>query len=326
MNKLSFANHSRSFANYTYVYPVVSRRSQGISLGINLNINNACNWRCVYCQVDDLIRGKPIDIDLVKLEQELDSMLDAIINGDLLTQLAPEGLQRFNDISLSGNGEPTLSKQFVDVIQIIAKLRQKYQLDTQETISNEMLQSSNDKETVIASKHKIAGQSSKPITKDNHDVENLKTKAGIKTILITNGSEIDNPHIVPGLKLLSTLNGEIWFKIDSVIPESIDKINQVHLSLEGIRKRLLVACGNCKTYIQTCWFKTNNQDPTPDEITSYIDFIASVKEHIAGVLMYSTARNPALPEGRNISSVSEEFLANIASQLEKHNISVKYYQ
>ena len=89
MNKLSFANHSRSFANYTYIYPVVSRRSQGISLGVNLNINNACNWRCVYCQVDDLIRGKPIDIDLTKLEQELDSMLDSIIHGDFLTQFAP---------------------------------------------------------------------------------------------------------------------------------------------------------------------------------------------------------------------------------------------
>jgi wyosine [tRNA(Phe)-imidazoG37] synthetase (radical SAM superfamily) len=279
MKKLSFTIHSRNFANYTYIYPVVSRRSQGISLGINLNINNACNWRCAYCQVDGLIRGKPIDIDLTKLEQELDSLLDAIINGDFITKFAPEGSQRFNDISLSGNGEPTLSKQFTDIVKIIARLRKKYNLDNQ-----------------------------------------------VKTILITNGSEIDNPHIIPGLKLLSTLNGKIWFKIDSVIPESIEKINQVHLSIDGIRKRLLIACGNCKTYIQTCWFKTNNQDPTPDEITSYIDFIASVKEHIAGVLMYSTARNPALPEGRNISSVSTEFLASIAMQLEEHMVLVKYYK
>ena len=237
MTKLSFANHSRSFANYTYIYPVVSRRSQGISLGINLNINNACNWRCVYCQVDDLIRGKPIDIDLAILEQELDSMLDAIIHGDFLTKFAPEGLQRFNDISLSGNGEPTLSKQFVDVIQIIAKLRKKYNLDNQETISKEKLQLSDNKEMVIAS--------------TSEAISYAKNEFDIKTILITNGSEIDNPHIIPGLELLSKLNGEIWFKIDSVIPENIEKINQVHLSLEGIRKRLLVASENCKTYIQT---------------------------------------------------------------------------
>ncbi len=86
---LTIADHSRYFKNCTYIYPVVSRRSNGISLGINLNLNNACNWRCVYCQVDGLIRGKPNPIDLVKLEFELDQMLDWIINGTFIQQFAP---------------------------------------------------------------------------------------------------------------------------------------------------------------------------------------------------------------------------------------------
>ena len=50
-------DHSRDAAGLKYVYPVVSRRAEGVSVGINLNPNNACNWRCVYCQVPDLVLG-----------------------------------------------------------------------------------------------------------------------------------------------------------------------------------------------------------------------------------------------------------------------------
>jgi wyosine [tRNA(Phe)-imidazoG37] synthetase (radical SAM superfamily) len=53
-SKLSVTDHSRDSAGLRYVYPVVSRRAGGVSVGINLNTNNACNWRCIYCQVPDL--------------------------------------------------------------------------------------------------------------------------------------------------------------------------------------------------------------------------------------------------------------------------------
>lgn len=279
MTKLKISDHSRYFANYTYVYPVVSRRSQGISLGINLNTNNACNWRCIYCQVEGLVRGKPTDIDLAKVEFELDDMLNQIVNGNFVEKYAPTNLQRFNDICLSGNGESTLSLQFSEVVDIIAKLRQKYYLTDQ-----------------------------------------------VKTILITNGSEINRPNVMKGLKTLANNNGEIWFKVDSANEASIATINQVNLSLDSILNRLKLASSLCKTYIQTCIFKQHDQNPTDHEIKQYIDFVVSVKQYIAGVLLYSTARNPALPEGNLISSVSSEFLANIASQLQHHHIEVKFYR
>jgi len=129
VSKLTVQDHSRIFNGFTYVYPVLSRRSGGISLGINLNINNACNWRCVYCQVDGLVRGKPSMIDLVSFEAELDYMLNLIVNTSFVNDYAPEGLQRFNDISLSGNGEPTLSPQLGQVLVIVEKLKIKYKLD-----------------------------------------------------------------------------------------------------------------------------------------------------------------------------------------------------
>jgi len=42
--QLTIHNHNRDSAGYAYVYPVVSRRAGGVSVGINLNPNNACNW------------------------------------------------------------------------------------------------------------------------------------------------------------------------------------------------------------------------------------------------------------------------------------------
>jgi len=72
---LKTEDHSRDSVDMRYVYPVISRRAGGVSVGINLNPNNACNWRCIYCQVPDLKRGGPPPIDLALLERELSDFL-----------------------------------------------------------------------------------------------------------------------------------------------------------------------------------------------------------------------------------------------------------
>ena len=69
-------DHDRAAAGLAYVYPVVSRRAEGVSVGVNLNPNDACNWRCVYCQVPGLIAGNAPKIDLELLEVELREFLD----------------------------------------------------------------------------------------------------------------------------------------------------------------------------------------------------------------------------------------------------------
>ena len=59
--------HARTWQANRYVYPVVSRRSKGISLGINLNPDKACNFDCIYCSVDrttDAGAALPREIDL----------------------------------------------------------------------------------------------------------------------------------------------------------------------------------------------------------------------------------------------------------------------
>ncbi|MFA7399245.1 MAG: radical SAM protein [Sideroxydans sp.] len=117
---LSITDHSRDSAGLRYVYPVVSRRAGGVSIGINLNPNNACNWRCIYCQVPDLTRGTAPPIDLVLLEQELSDFLHELRHGDFMQRVPPEA-RRINDIAISGNGEPTSAQEFVEVIEIIAQ-------------------------------------------------------------------------------------------------------------------------------------------------------------------------------------------------------------
>ena len=81
---LNVTDHSRDNVGLTYIYPVVSRRAGGVSVGINLNPNNACNWRCIYCQVPELKRGAAPVIDLIRLEAELYIFLQEILYGSFM--------------------------------------------------------------------------------------------------------------------------------------------------------------------------------------------------------------------------------------------------
>lgn len=125
---LSIEDHRRDSAGLLYVYPVVSRRAGGVSVGINLNPNNACNWACVYCQVEGLRRGGPPPINLGRLESELAGFLDAALHGDFLQREAPEGARRLVDIAFSGNGEPTSAGEFADAVACVGKVLERCDL------------------------------------------------------------------------------------------------------------------------------------------------------------------------------------------------------
>ncbi len=125
---LTASNHDRDSAALRYVYPVVSRRAGGVSVGINLNTNNACNWRCIYCQVPGLTRGTAPPVDLALLEQELRGFLHQLLHGDFMRTRVPQGVRGINDIALSGNGEPTSAAEFVSVIAVIGRVRREVAL------------------------------------------------------------------------------------------------------------------------------------------------------------------------------------------------------
>ncbi len=120
---LTINNHSRDVAGLKYVYPVLSRRAGGLSIGINFNINNACNWRCIYCQVPDLKVGAAPDLDFQLLEDELRFFLDDVLNGDFYQRFhVDEDKRVIKDIAISGNGEPTSLKDFDKAVALIGKV------------------------------------------------------------------------------------------------------------------------------------------------------------------------------------------------------------
>jgi len=116
---LAVQNHDRDASMMRYVYPVVSRRAGGVSIGINLNVNNACNWACIYCQVPDLVRGGPPAVDLQLLKTEFEFLLDDVLTGDFLARRVGADMRRLADIAFSGNGEPTSSDQFADAVSLV---------------------------------------------------------------------------------------------------------------------------------------------------------------------------------------------------------------
>ncbi len=126
--RLSVVDHDRDAVGKRYVYAVVSRRSGGVSVGINLNPNNACNWRCVYCQVPELSYGKGPKIDLGQLDSELRDVLEDVIDGDFMQRRVPEGARTLADVAFSGNGEPTTSPQLAEAVEVVAAALARHQL------------------------------------------------------------------------------------------------------------------------------------------------------------------------------------------------------
>ncbi len=61
--RLDYKDHRRELDENRYVYAVVSRRARGLSIGVNLNPDKACNFDCPYCQVDRTIPGGPSRVD-----------------------------------------------------------------------------------------------------------------------------------------------------------------------------------------------------------------------------------------------------------------------
>lgn len=265
----------------TYVYPVISRRASGVSIGINLNPNNACNWRCIYCQVPNLKRGSAPTIDLGKLEQELRTFLHELVYGRFMLDKVPPQARRINDIALSGNGEPTSAKEFEQVISLIERVKHDFPLPE-----------------------------------------------ALKLVLITNGSLIDRASVQRGLSHMAKLNGEIWFKLDSVTQEGRMHINNTRMSLKKMHTNLKLAASLCPTWLQTCVFEIDGKPPAEREISAYLEFLYKIQQEgvsLQGILLYGLARPSLQPEALRLSKVSAAWMESFAARIKKIGFAVKVH-
>ncbi len=126
-------HHPRHWRENAYVYPVISRRSGGLSIGVNLNPETACNFDCVYCQVDRSGVPRVREVVLARFEEELRSMIavagDGSLFDDALLRDVPTELRRIRDIAFSGDGEPTTCPAFAECVATTVRLKREAGLD-----------------------------------------------------------------------------------------------------------------------------------------------------------------------------------------------------
>lgn len=98
--------------------PVKSRRL-GNSLGINLlpTTKKVCNFDCIYCEC-----GLNTSLEGVKMP---DRSTVAIKLEQVLREFS-ESKKKIDTITFAGNGEPTLHKEFSEIVDDTCRLRDKY--------------------------------------------------------------------------------------------------------------------------------------------------------------------------------------------------------
>ena len=278
--KILTVYHRSRDAVMQYVYPVVSRRSDGVSVGINLNTNHACNWHCAYCQVPDLQRGSAPPVDLPLLAQELRAMLTQLMHGDFMQRRVPEQMRVVRDIAFSGDGEPTSAHEFADAIALVAQIRAEFGLN----------------ETVAIR-------------------------------VISNGSLVDKSWVQDGLRVLAAQRGgELWFKMDSVTPAGLRRMNGTRMSPSRLQNNLRLAAGLCPTWIQTCVLAWDGKPPSSVEQESWLAAVAGLTDSgVRGVLLYGLARPSMQEAAPHLSALPASWLEAYAEKIRALGLPVKVF-
>lgn len=117
----------RNFLGNRFVYVVISPRSRGLAVGVNLNPDGKCNFDCPYCEVDRHGDRPAAVLDLDAVAEELGRTLTLVRSGELATVPAfrgvPQNLLKLQQVNLSGDGEPTLAEAFLDAVHTVLHVR-----------------------------------------------------------------------------------------------------------------------------------------------------------------------------------------------------------
>jgi len=130
---LSTKWHPRRLYDYRYVYAVLSRRTGGISVGINLSPDKRCDYRCIYCEVDRTVPAPCLTVDLAVLESELSELLAQFRSGDVFNYSPFDVLDPadrcLKDVAFSGDGEPTAFPHFAACVDRVGALLDQFEFN-----------------------------------------------------------------------------------------------------------------------------------------------------------------------------------------------------
>ncbi len=127
--QMKVSSHPRLSEFDKLVYPVVSRRSGGLSLGVNLNPDKKCSFRCVYCQVDRALPVPAVKFSTDQVKHELEEWLNRLSESKWEYENHP-----LKDISIAGDGEPTSVGALPEVLNLLVDLKKHYKFDSYKLI------------------------------------------------------------------------------------------------------------------------------------------------------------------------------------------------
>lgn len=250
-------HHPREYRENRFVYPVLSRRSGGISLGVNLNPDKVCNFDCIYCQVNRVDVSETKFVEMEQLLTELEAMFRFVGSGDIYRDAAfcdiPEPLRRLNDVAFSGDGEPTTYKNFDEIVRSVAALKKTHQ-------------------------------------KKWHQLDD------VKMVLITNASMFHRPAVQRALELFDANNGEIWAKLDAGTEPYYQQVERTKIPFQRILENITEAAQRRAVVIQSLFMQINGEPPSEMEIDAFcgrLNDVIAAGGRISLVQVYTIARPPA---------------------------------
>lgn len=269
-----------------FVYVVFSRRSRGLSVGIDLTPTGHCEFRCVYCQVVRPTAVTESDFDLRLLETQLRAQIrdvQDVQNEQRVCRPPPCGpitscVEPIRDIAFAGSGEPTSSPHYPIAARLAVAVRD--ELCPHET----------------------------------------------KIISLTNGVHLTEPQVAETLEFLSKRNSETWVKLDAGSEPYFVQINRSGVPMQRLLDNILAESRRRPVVIQSLFLIRGGQPPEPAEVEAYLGRLKHIVRHggqIARVQVYTVARPTA---ESNIERLDRTALESIAGAVRSLGIGAEVFE
>ncbi len=278
MQLLNFTDHRRQLLQNRYVYAVVSRRAQGLSIGINLNVDKVCNFDCPYCQVN---RKVPLTdtqklvqqqgVDVLRVQTELVHLFSLLASGELwnvapFNTAAPE-MRVLKDVSISGDGEPTACPELLQVVGAIGEQFDAYQFDN------------------------------------------------VAFNLFTNATLFHKSSVRSALDGLWKSGGRVWAKLDAGTQSWFERVDGTRLSLDKVTENITWAAQQHPIVLQCMFHRFGTEAPSDAEICAWVARVKGIVDaggQVDWVQIYTTARKPS---DESVLPLELYFLQGIADAL-----------